>query len=345
MKNFFRSLQFYFICVVFIIITISVVVSGAAYTITDMLSFIHIDKIPAVVQIMIYSCILGLIISGSFSKKFLLPIKRLSNAAKQVASGDFSVRLEKEKSKLRDMQELYSNFNMMVEEIQNTDTLRTDFVTNVSHEFKTPINAIEGYAMLLQDHDLAVNEREECVEKILFNTKRLSNLVGNMLLISKLESQSIPEAKSTFRLDEQVRQSIVALESKWTAKNIEFDVELENIQYTGLEPLLSHVWSNLIDNAVKHSNEGGEIKMRLERQDGNVVFTIEDNGSGMSDEVMSHAFDKFYQGDTSHKTEGNGLGLALVKKIVDMSMGEIRVESALGVGSRFTVILPRQNIN
>jgi signal transduction histidine kinase len=324
---------------VFVIITISVVVSGAAYTITEALSFIHLDKIPGVVQIAFGSCVLGLIISGSFSKIFISPIKKLSNGAKQVASGDFSVKLE-DKSRLKDMEELYGNFNTMVEEIRNTETLRTDFVTNVSHEFKTPINAIEGYAMLLQDSGLAENERQECVEKILFNTKRLSTLVGNMLLISKLESQSIPEEKTTFRLDEQIRQSILALESKWTAKNIEFDVELQNVNYTGLEPLLSHVWTNLIENAIKYTDDGGKIEMRLTDLGEEVEFTISDNGVGMSDEVVTHAFDKFYQGDTSHRAEGNGLGLALVKKIVDMSHGDVEIFSIEGGGTTFTVTLP-----
>lgn len=337
--SFFKSLQFYFICVAFVIITISVVISGAAYALLDVISPISGMRVPATVWIALFSIILGLTFSTVFSKLILKPIRRLVTATKRVAEGDFTVRL-KESSRLEDMRELYTNFNLMVEEIGNTDTLRSDFVTNVSHEFKTPINAIEGYATLLQDKTLSDGERSECVEKIIFNTKRLSNLVGNMLLISKLESQTIPEARRPYRLDEQIRRSIVDLESRWEPKEIEFDIDLENITYNGIEAVMGHVWTNLIDNAVKHSETGGEIRLRLNERDGSAVFTIEDKGDGMTPEVMEHIFEKFYQGDTSHKAEGNGLGLALCKNIVDMSGGEIFVESSPGEGSRFTVTLP-----
>lgn len=337
--RFFKSLQFYFICVAFVIITISVVISGAAYTLLDVFLPISGLRVPATVWITLFSIVLGLTFSAVFSKLILKPIRRLITGTKQVAEGDFTVRL-KESSRLEDMQELYTNFNLMVEELGNTDTLRSDFVTNVSHEFKTPINAIEGYATLLQDRSLSESERDECVHKIIFNTKRLSNLVGNMLIISKLESQTIPESRKLYRLDEQIRRSILDLESRWEPKNIEFDIELENVTYNGIEPVMGHVWTNLIDNAIKHSDEGGEIKLRLYERDNSAVFTIEDKGDGMTEEVMAHIFEKFYQGDTSHKAEGNGLGLALCKKIVDMSGGEIHAESTAGVGSKFTVELP-----
>ena len=226
----------------------------------------------------------------------------------------------------------------MAKELESTEIVQSDFVSNVSHEFKTPINAIEGYTTLLQGCEGLTPEEQEYVEKILFNTKRLSTLVGNILLLSKLENQSIVTNKTNFRLDEQIRQSIVMLEPAWEAKSIEFDAELESIEYTGNESLLYHVWDNIISNAIKFSPENSEIKIRLSKSASNIVFTVEDEGPGISDTTKKHLFDKFYQEDTSHKSEGNGLGLALTSRILAICQGSIDAENIEG-GCRFTVTL------
>ena len=242
------------------------------------------------------------------------------------------------KSSSQEIQEIYSGFNMMVQELSATEILQTDFVSNVSHEFKTPINAIEGYATLLQDCDNLTEEQKEYVNKIYLNTKRLSNLVGNILLLSKVENQTISNKNTKFRLDEQIRQAIVLLESEWEKKDIEFDADMQRLEYTGNEALLFHVWSNLIGNAIKFNPEGGAIRIKLYKEEQNIVFTIEDNGPGISEDFKKHIFDKFYQIDSSHKQEGNGLGLALVKKILDVCQGSVIVEN-LEIGCRFTVRL------
>ncbi|MGM9680303.1 MAG: ATP-binding protein [Eubacteriales bacterium] len=272
------------------------------------------------------------------SKYFFDPIKKLGAAMEKVADGDFKIRLET-KSSSKEIQEIYSGFNLMTTELSAIEILQTDFVSNVSHEFKTPINAIEGYSTLLQDNENLNDEQKQYVDKIIFNTKRLSTLVGSILLLSKIENQSISVHQTCYRLDEQIRQSIVALEPSWEKKDIEFDVEMDSIEYVGNEGMMHHVWDNLIGNAIKFNPECGLIRIRLTKQNDDVVFTIEDSGPGISDEAKKHIFDKFYQGDSSHKEEGNGLGLALVKKILAISNGEISVENISGGGCRFTVFL------
>ena len=248
------------------------------------------------------------------------------------------MRLET-KTSSQEVQEMYSGFNLMAHELDSTEILQTDFVSNVSHEFKTPINAIEGYAMLLQGCDEIDEDQQQYVDKILFNTKRLSGLVGNILLLSKIENKAIDTNMALFSLDEQIRQSIVALEPAWTKRDIEFDVDMKTIDYLGNEALLRHVWDNLIGNAIKFNPHGGIIKIRLAKREEKIIFTIEDNGPGLSPEAQKHLFDKFYQADSSHKQEGNGLGLTLVKRIVSLNNGEVFAENIKGGGCRFTVIL------
>ena len=208
----------------------------------------------------------------------------------------------------------------------------------VKHD-KTPINAIEGYTTLLQNAENIDGTESDYIEKILLNTRRLSSLVSNILLLSKIENQSIPAHKETYRLDEQIREVILALESAWEQKEIDFDVDLEEIHYFGNENLMYHVWMNLIGNAIKFSPQAGIVKVRLFEKENKIHFFIEDEGAGLSEEAKKHIFDKFYQADTSHKQEGNGLGLALVKRILAMTGGEVFAENLPVKGCRFTVIL------
>ncbi len=272
------------------------------------------------------------------------PITMLKTAMGKVAKGDFEVRLDTNKG-FTELRDISASFNAMTEELAATEILQTDFVSNVSHEFKTPINAIEGYATLLGGADLSSSpEIAEYVEKILFNTKRLSALVGNILLLSKVDKQGIPEKKAIYRLDEQIRQALLSLEASWTERETDFDVELDSIEYFGNEPLMNHVFTNLIGNAIKFGPRGGTVRLRLYKRGGETVFTVEDSGEGIPDEAVKHIFNKFYQADSSHKSEGNGLGLALVKEIVTAHSGSVSVEniksdSGAAVGCRFTVVL------
>ena len=291
----------------------------------------------------VWAFLLSVIVGGAVAhylgKWLFTPILRLGEAMGQVAGGNFDVRLD-EGSGFREIREINKNFNIMAKELGATEILQTDFVTNVSHEFKTPINAIEGYTMLLQGTGEGTPEQREYVEKILHNTRRLSSLIGDILLLSKVENQTIAREETEFRLDEQVRQSILSLEPQWSEKETDFDVELEEISYRGDERLLLHVWNNLIGNAVKFNPPNAAVRLRLSRSDGGVIFTVEDEGPGIPPEAQKHIFDKFYQGDSSHREEGNGLGLALVKRILNVCGGEIAQENLPGRGCRFTVRLP-----
>lgn len=288
--------------------------------------------------VLIFCLIIGAVVTIFFSKWFFDPIKKLRSAMGKVADGDFSVRLKTESSS-KEIQEVYSGFNLMANELTSTEILQSDFVSNVSHEFKTPINAIEGYTTLLQGCDDLDTEHQEYVEKILFNTNRLSRLVGNILLLSKIENQEIQTHQTSFRLDEQIRQSIVALESAWTAKDLELDVDLEDITYTGNESLMHHVWDNLIGNAIKFNPQCGLLKISLKKEGKHVIFAVTDSGPGLSEEAIKHLFDKFYQADTTRKEEGNGLGLALVKRILTIVGGDISAENLACGGCTFTVKL------
>ncbi|WP_433940450.1 HAMP domain-containing sensor histidine kinase [Paenibacillus lautus] len=336
-------MKLYFLISVFfsIIVTLHVVQGIQLLLVTFDLK--GLENIPPNLQILFYCACSGALIAFIFNKSIIKPIKKLSLAAQKVADGDFGV-LPKVKTNLKELNHLFENFNIMVVELGATETIRKDFISNVSHEFKTPLNAIEGYATLLQEVGLTDQERAEYTDKIIFNTRRLSDLVGNILMLAKLDNQHIPLDQNQFKLDEQIRHAIVILEDNWVKKDMELDVELEDVSFVGPEALCSHIWINLIDNAIKYTPARGEISIRLKRDNDNIVFTIVDNGIGMSKEILSQIFNKFYQGDTSHHNEGNGLGLALVKQVVAMCGGEIVVESILSKGSKFTVTLPTTSI-
>lgn len=288
------------------------------------------------------SALLGAVITLYVGKIIIRPIQNISNAFEELSKGNFQVRVS-EDEKVMEIREMAERFNTMVYDLSHIETLRTDFVANVSHEFKTPIAAIEGYAMLLQNQNLSKEKYDRYVEKILDNSRRLTSLSGNILLLSKLENQETILDKTEYRLDEQIRKCILMLENKWAPKQIEFDMDLSRQLYYGSEPLLDQVWSNIIDNAIKHSPENGSIRILVETKTEMIRVSITDEGAGMSEEVQKHIFEKFYQGDSSRKSEGNGLGLALVKRIITLCKGEIFVESAPRVGTTFVVALPFVN--
>ena len=295
-------------------------------------------KVPLELELLCVCLLVGILVTSQLSKYFFFFFKKLRRAMDQVAEGDFSVRLD-DKSTSKEIMEIYTGFNLMAHELSATEILQSDFVSNVSHEFKTPINAIEGYSTLLQDSDNLDENQREYVDKILLNTQRLSSLVGSVLLLSKLENQQIPSHQTQYRLDEQIRQSVVALEPAWEQKNIEFDLELERVSYLGNEPMMRHVWDNLISNAIKFSPAGSTVKLQLTKKPKKLIFTIEDQGPGLTEEAQKHIFDKFFQADNSHKQEGNGLGLAMVKRILTIEQGQINAENLPQGGCRFAVTL------
>ena len=313
------------------------IATGLSYFLTN--QFQILANIPLTVWVIIIGILLGIPISIFVNRALLLPIRMLSEAMNAVAHGNFDVKM-RTSAPFSDIEKAYRDFNLMTEELAATEILKTDFVSNVSHEIKTPITAIEGYAMLLQGSEDLSEEDAEYVEKILLNSKRLSELVGNMLLFSKIDNQAIDTKVESFSLDEQIRQSILLLEPKWAEKEIELDVDLERIDYEGNKALMMHVWNNLIDNAIKFTPEKSTVSIALRKDGDRVIFTVEDEGEGIAEADAGHIFDKFYQCDSSHKQEGNGLGLALVKSITDALGGSVSTEN-IEKGCRFTIVLEK----
>ena len=331
-------LYFYLIVSVIVLITFGAVI--AVLLVLRRSGDMASPGILSLASLVLVSLVASGLMSVFIGRRILTPMLKLSNASKEVAHGNFTVSVS-DSSKLEEVQTTFRNFNAMVQELNSITTLSNDFIANVSHEFKTPLTAIEGYTMLLQDPTLSEAERGEYLDKILYNTHRLTELIGNILMLTKLENKLLPEQYTTFRLDEQIRQAAVSLEPEWSKKKIGFRAELPEVTLHGCESLLFHVWTNLIANAVKFSPPGSDIEITLLEQTECVVVGVRDHGIGMTEAVKARIFEKFYQGDASHKAAGNGLGLAMVKRIVELSEGVIEVDSTPGEGSEFRVILPK----
>ncbi|MBO4680059.1 MAG: HAMP domain-containing histidine kinase [Lachnospiraceae bacterium] len=324
---------------IIIMLTMAVSIGGTYLVLWLLKKFFEYELvISPVLWVLVIGLTTGGTLSNYIGRKFLDPTTELGKSMKKVAAGDFTVTLDTD-SVHPMVKEIYENFNVMTQELRNTEVLKTDFLSGVSHEFKTPIGAIEGYTMLLQDSDTISPGQQECIDKILNNTKRLTNLIGSVLLLSKVDNQVIQSVNENFSLDEQIRQAIINSEPLWEPKNIDFDVDLQEINYVGNEELLSHVWSNLLSNAIKYSPEGGLIKINATSLNGSITVTVEDSGPGIPAESLSRIFDKFYQADTSRKHEGSGLGLSLVKRILELHNGTVTAENVEGGGARFTVKL------
>lgn len=271
------------------------------------------------------------------------PMHKLALATKKVANGDFSVYVPTlhTPDQLDYLDVMILDFNKMVEELGSIETLKTDFVSNVSHEMKTPIAIIKNYAELLQMDQVTEEMRKEYSASIESAALRLSDLISNILKLNKLENQSITPEVKTYDLCRQLCDCILQFEDAWDEKEIELETEIENVvMIRADESLLELVWNNLLSNAVKFTESGGHISIRLTTDEKYVTVTVSDTGCGMSGESRKHIFDKFYQGDTSHSKEGNGLGLALVKRVLELMDGDIQVFSREGKGSTFTVTLP-----
>ncbi|HBF14348.1 MAG TPA: sensor histidine kinase [Clostridiales bacterium] len=306
----------------------------------------------AVSPIFIASLLLGAcaliatLLFALLSRYYLQPLKRLNRATKEIGEGHFDIHVQEDKEHpyhiVPELQDLIRNFNEMAEELRGIELFRNDFINNFSHEFKTPIISIRGFAHELRQEGLTDEQRNEYAKIIEEESDRLARLSSNVLTLSKLENQQIVTGQTEFYLDEQIRQCILLLESEWSEKALEIVPELELLKVRGNEEMLALVWRNLLSNAIKFTPRGGRIEVRMAVTEQTVTVSVSDNGIGMSDEVRARVFEKFYQGDPSHAHAGYGVGLALVKRIVDLLKGTITVESREGFGSRFTVELPRE---
>ena len=272
------------------------------------------------------------------------PVKRIVEATSRMMEGDFSVRVEHISKFGADesFHEIIDCINQMAQELSGVETLRTDFIANVSHEMKTPLSVMQNYGTLLQAPDLPEEKRMEYAKAVCDASRRLADMMTNILKLNRLENQQIYPKPTVFDLGEQLCESLLQYESVWERKHIEIDTELcEQVYVSADAELLSLVWNNLFSNAFKFTEDGGRVTLALMADEKYATVKVSDTGCGMSAEVGAHIFEKFYQGDTSHATQGNGLGLPLVKRVVDILQGEIGVESAVGVGTTFTVKIRR----
>ncbi|MBP3918214.1 MAG: HAMP domain-containing histidine kinase [Clostridia bacterium] len=275
------------------------------------------------------------------------PVRRIADAAEKVMNGDFSVRIQHLNT--LDPQDgfniIIDYFNRMTEELSGMETLRTDFIANVSHELKTPLAVIQNYGTMLQETNLSKEKRLEYAKEITDASRSLANLITNILKLNKLENQEIYPNTTDYDLSEQLCECLLLFEDAWEKKNLEIETDIEeNVTVSADAEMLSLVWNNLFSNAVKFTEPGGTISLSVKTEGEFAIVKVSDTGCGISPETGAHIFEKFYQGDTSHATKGNGLGLALVKRVMDIIGSDISVESEVGKGSIFTVKLRRRSL-
>ena len=274
----------------------------------------------------------------NISRKIVNPIKKITDATKKVASGDFTIELETKRND--EIGELTHNFNKMLKELNSIECLQKDFINNVSHEIKTPISSIQGFAKLLEADDLSKEERKEYAEIIKEESDRLLYLSTNILKLAKLENQERIMNKTKFNIAEQIRRTISVLEPKWKEKNIKFNVSLKEQEFLGEKDLMYQVWMNIIENSIKFSKQDGQIDVKMKTNQDSIIVEIKDYGIGMEEEEAKKIFDRFYQIDKSHTKPGAGLGMTIAKRIVELSGGKIEVTSKLNESTTFIVTLP-----
>ena len=282
----------------------------------------------------------------SLRRKFTVerPVKRIADAAERIVQGDFSVRVKPQSRFGTDetFNQVIDCFNKMAEELSSVETLRTDFIANVSHEMKTPLAVMQNYGTLLQAPDLSEEKRMEYAKGVTDGARRMADMMTNILKLNRLENQQIYPQITEFDLGEQLCECLLQYESVWEKADIEIETDIaEDVKVRADAELLGHVWNNLFSNAFKFTPSGGTVTVSLSTTDNYAIVKVQDTGCGMTPEVGAHIFEKFYQGDTSHSVQGNGLGLALVKRVIDIMQGEISVESVVGKGSIFTVKIRR----
>ena len=292
----------------------------------------------------VVSFLIAIFIRQKIHKTYELPMQMISRATEKVAQGDFSVRLPTlnppEKYDYVDIMIL--DLNKMIEDLNGIETLKTDFISNVSHELKTPLSVMQNYATMLQSPDLDESVRLEYAKAVSLNCRKLTGLITNILKLNRLENQQIYPTVQPYDLGEQLRECVLNFEEAWSAKNLEVEADIaDGIMVTVDGELLSLVWNNFISNAIKFTPEGGKININLnQKDDEKICISVQDSGCGMDERTKSHVFEKFFQGDTSHATQGNGLGLALAARVASICKGEIGVESTEGKGSTFYFTIP-----
>ncbi len=291
------------------------------------------------ILILVVSAILGIVLAILIFRQYLEPLARLMQATQAVAAGDYSVRVELRGAR-GDAAECIRSFNKMAEELGSVELLRSDFVNTFSHEFKTPLISIRGFAKLLQSQELTQEQRQTYTDTIVRESERLAAMSTHILELTQYENTEIVSGKTVYSLDEQLRRCIHLQERSWLRKGLTVEGELEPVEFYGNEELVEHIWSNLISNAIRFTPAGGQITVLLRRGAGEVAVTVSDTGIGMDEETQRHIFDKFYRANQLSEARGNGLGLSVVQRAVELCGGRVQVLSRPGCGSTFIVTLP-----
>ena len=283
----------------------------------------------------------GLALVLTASRNTVKPVVELNRATKEIASGNFDITVDI-RDHIEEFGELERNFNRMAAELKTNEYLRKDFISSVSHQLRTPLSIVRGYAELLAEGGLSEEEQREYARYIVREAERLTALTGDMLRLSRMDNHALQPKREKFSLDEQLRQVMLRHEKRAREKDIEIVPALESVSYEGDEELLGQIWDNLLDNALKFTAAGGEVAVTLRERDESVTVCVRDTGCGMNEETKQRLFEQFYRGDTAHRGEGNGLGLSLARRVAELHGGSIRVESEEGRGSTLTVTLPKE---
>ncbi len=333
------TLSFSFVS--FIIATTSMSAISSFFRFVEWADFLDFEKLPAHISqavLAAISLVIGVILTVLFRKFIISPLYFSYAALEDIAQGDYDVEIKP--SGIRSVARVARSINTTAKELRSVEIMRNDFINNFSHEFKTPIISIEGFAKMLRDETLSDEEREEYLNIIISESHRLAELSTNILTLNKLENQALLTGQTTFNVTEQIRLCVVLLENKWSAKNIGLDFEGSDYDIYANDALLQQLWINILDNSIKYSEKGGDIKISVRRSGKHLLFTFTDTGKGMTEYEKKHAFERFYQADLDHKTGGNGIGLPVAKKICELHEGDISLESTLGEGTTVTVSLP-----
>ena len=328
--------------VIFVLMFITSGFTVALYALLLLLfpSLRDFNSIVTLTSSLIACTLIGTCAAAVFTKWVLLPLNEMIHATKRISKGDFKIHIQETFHERSDFGILQRSFNHMASELDGIEMFRNDFINNFSHEFKTPIVSIQGFAHQLKAGGLSPKEEQEYIRIIADESDRLAKMSTNILLLSKLENQAIVTDKTEFWLDEQIRTCLVLLEKQWGPKDIELNLELDEVKYYFNENMLSQVWLNLFGNAIKFTPAGGTVSCSLTAHDTFITVSVHDTGIGMDENTKHHIFDKFYQGETSHTGDGNGIGLNIVSRILYLCGGTVSVESEIENGSTFTVTLP-----
>lgn len=345
MKNKHRSnklnLILAFSAAIFLLIIVAAYWMFIFYCAVKRLPFISIETLPnhsADIILGVFSVLLGVILSIFFKKLVLDPLYEIYEALDEISRGNFNVKISVRG--IKTIKDVSKKINVTAEELESIEKMRNDFIDNFSHEFKTPIISISGFAKILKSDSLNAEDKKEYLDIIITESERLAMLATNVLNLTKLDNQSILPEISEFNISEQIRLAVVLLEYKWTSKNIDVTLTGDECYINGNEETLKQLWINLIENAIKYSPEGSCVEITTKKDDKNIYVSISDQGNGMDEETRKHAFDRFYQGDISHKSSGNGIGLAIAKKICELHKGDIEIASTDSTGTTFLITLP-----